>query len=84
MFDVPFPRQDYANRTPANQWEFGTGFWIDGGLPDGGASDYRENLPFVVLKQGPDSGYPGYTWQSSASGLVITTPTTTIYGLVSF
>ncbi len=84
MWDVPFPRLDIENKTESNAWEFGTGWWIDDGFPgQGTTAEYRAGVPFTLLKQGADSGVPGYSWKSDAGGLVIKTPHMTIYGLVS-
>ena len=79
----PVPRRDVEKRKPANAWQFGTGFWMENGLPAGDAA-YRAGLPFTLLSPGANSGTKGYTWKSDDSGLVITTPKANIYGLVAF
>ncbi len=78
----------------------GNGLWVEEGWPKDIAKanatgydpsnvqntehDDRSNVKLIHLQQGPDSGVPGYSWDSTPAGLVIKTPKTTLYGLVPF
>ncbi len=83
-WDLTWPLFDEAQRTEANKWRYGAGWWllypewqrqIVGGYP--------EKIRFVELKRGPDSGYPGFSWDYTPGGLVIRTPRGVLYGLCS-